>query len=102
MTTHTQPQPDFSHSRSRRYHPPAIAAGARATSAGLRTPRIDAHGRPYLGRAVRLLGHGHHDAREAERLLLDAAQQEGIPHHHIELHTQPWLQTDIHTNHGPS
>ena len=92
----------FAALRSCRYGAPAVASGRRAVSAGLRTPRVDAHGRPYMGRGVRLLGGGVHDAREAERLLLDAAAEEGVSHDEIELETKPWLETEIQSSQGPS
>ena len=95
-TTDTTPR------RSRRYHPPALNTGSRAVRANLRVPKTDRRGRAYLGRDHHLLGHGFHDSREAERLLLDAAEQLGLDHHALELHTQPWLRTDINAGLGPS
>ena len=94
--------PDFSPLRSRRYAPPAINTGVRAVRANLRVAKTDKHGRPYIGRDQHLLGQGFHDGREAERLLLDAADQLGLDHQAVELEARHWLQTEINAGLGPS
>ncbi len=88
--------------RSRRYQPPAISTGTRATRANLRVAKTDKHGRGYEGRDQHLLGHGFHDSREAERLLLEGADELGLGHRAVELDTRPWLETDINAGFGPS
>ncbi len=88
--------------RSRRYHLPAISTGTRATRANLRVAKTDKHGRGYQGRDQHLLGHGFHDSREAERLLLESAGELGLDHRAVELDTRPWLETDINAGFGPS
>ena len=94
--------PDFSHLRSRRYQPPAINTGVRAVRANLRVAKTDKHGRTYIGRDQHLLGQGFHDGREAERLLLDAADQLGLDHKAVELDARHWLETEINAGLGPS
>ena len=93
---------DFSRTRSQRYSPPSLGGCLRAQRAYLRTPKRDRHGRPYLGRDHALLGHGFHDAREAERLLLEAAAAHGLPHEFIAIEARPWLETDIQAGLGPT
>ena len=51
---------------------------------------------------TRSWGHGFHDVREAERLLLDAAAEQGLGHDSIEIEGRPWLETDINAGLGPS
>ncbi len=92
---------DFSDLRSRRFAAPQVAAGLRVQHGCLREPRRDRRGREYLGRNHHLLGQGFHDAREAERLLLQAAEQEALPHSSIELEARPWLETEINASVGP-
>ena len=93
---------DFSTLRSETFSVPQLGAGLRVRHAFLREPQRDRHGRAYDGRAHALLGHGFHDAREAERLLLDAAAQQGLPHDAIQIEAAPWLETEINSSMGPS
>ena len=93
---------DIDRLRSRRYSPPAINCGVRATRANLRVAKTDKHGRPYIGRDQHLLGQGFHDGREAERLLLAAADELGLDHHAVELDARHWLETEINAGLGPS
>ncbi len=93
---------DFSELRSERFSAPRLGVGLRAQRACLRTPKRDRHGREYLGRGQSLLGHGFHDAREAERLLLEAAEEAGLPHESVEIEARPWLDTEINAGLGPS
>ncbi len=95
-------QHDLDRLRSRRYAPPAINTGVRAVRANLRVAKTDKHGRPYIGRDQHLLGQGFHDSREAERLLLDAADQLGLDHKAVELDARHWLETEINAGLGPS
>lgn len=88
--------------RSRRYSPPAINCGVRATRANLRVAKTDKHGRRYIGRDQHLLGQGFHDGREAERLLLAAADELGLDHRAVELDARHWLETEINAGLGPS
>ena len=88
--------------RSRRYAPPAVSTGTRAVRANLRVAKTDRHGRRYTGRDQHLLGQGFHDSREAERLLLDAAEQLGLDHRAVELNARHWLETEINAGLGPS
>ena len=69
---------DFSALRSRAFDAPRVNSGARALRAALRMPKRDKHGRRYRGRDRSLLGHGHHPAAEAERILLDEADRLGL------------------------
>lgn len=100
--THPDERDQLARLRSRRYSPPAISTGARAVRANLRVPKTDRHGRRYIGRDQHLLGHGFHDSREAERLLLDAAEQLGLDHRAVELDARHWLETEINAGLGPS
>lgn len=93
---------DFSGLRSERFAAPRLGTGLRARRAHLRAPKRDRHGREYLGRDHALLGHGFHDVREAERLLLDAAEGLGLPHESVQIDAQPWLDTEINAGLGPS
>lgn len=93
---------DIDRLRSRRYSPPAINCGVRAVRANLRVAKTDKHGRRYLGRDQHLLGQGFHDGREAERLLLAAADELGLDHHAVELDARHWLETEINAGLGPS
>ena len=93
---------DFSQSRSERYSAPRLGGGLRAQRAYLKTPKRDRRGREYLGRDHALLGHGFHDLREAERLLLETAAAQGLPHDSLEIEAQPWLATEINAGLGPS
>ncbi len=93
---------DFSQLRSRTFATPRLGCGLRARRAYLREPKRDQHGREYVGRNHALLGHGFHDVREAERLLLDAAAEQGLGHDSIEIEGRPWLETDINAGLGPS
>ena len=88
--------------RSQRYAPPAIHSGSRAVRANLRVRKTDRHGRGYVGRDQHLLGQGFHDSREAERLLLDAAEELGLGHDAVELEARHWLETEINAGLGPS
>ena len=89
--------------RSRRYqpagdqhrdarHPRQPASRRRPTSTGVVT-------RAATSTCV---GHGFHDSREAERLLLESADELGLDHHALELDTRHWLETDINAGFGPS
>ncbi len=93
---------DFSRLRSESFSAPRLGGGLRARRAHLRTPKRDRHGRPYLGRDHALLGHGFHDVREAERLLLDAADEHGLSHDSVAIEAEPWLETEINAGLGPS
>lgn len=93
---------DIDRLRSRRYAPPAINSGVRAVRANLRVAKTDKHGRRYIGRDQHLLGQGFHDGREAERLLLAAADELGLDHRAVELDARHWLQTEINAGLGPS
>ncbi len=93
---------DFSALRSRRFAAPQVAAGLRVQHGCLREPKQTRQGREYLGRNHHLLGQGFHDSREAERLLLEAAAQEGLPHDSVEIEARPWLETEINAGADPS
>ena len=93
---------DFSALRSETFSAPRLAVGLRARRAFLRQPKRDKHGRVYEGRNHALLGDGFHDAREAERLLLDAAAEQGLDHHAVRIEAAPWLETEINASVGPS
>lgn len=93
---------DFSDLRSQRFAAPQVAAGLRVQRGCLREPKRSQQGREYLGRNHHLLGEGFHDAREAERLLLAAAEEEGLPHDSVEIEARPWLETEINASAGPS
>ena len=93
---------DFSQLRSETFSAPRLGGGLRARRAYLREPKRDRHGREYLGRNHALLGNGVHDIREAERLLLDAAAEQGLGHESVAIDAQPWLETQINTGLGPS
>lgn len=93
---------DLNRLRSRRYAPPAINSGVRAVRANLRVAKTDKHGRRYIGRDQHLLGQGFHDGREAERLLLAAADELGLDHRAVELEARHWLETEINAGLGPS
>lgn len=93
---------DFSQLRSERFSAPRLGRELRARRACLRETKRDRHGRPYLGRNHALLGSGFHDAREAERLLLDAAAEQGLSHEAVEIEAAPWLETEINAGLGPS
>lgn len=86
---------DFSALRSERFAAPNLNAGVRARRAALRTPALDKAGRGYRARSQALLGNGFHDAREAERLLLEAADALGADHAGIEIEGRHWLETEI-------
>lgn len=86
---------DFSALRSSAFDAPRANLGARALRAALRVPKRDKHGRPHLGRDQALLGNGFHSAAEAERLLLDAAEQIGLGHEAVEIDGRHWLRTRI-------
>ena len=93
---------DFSELRSETFSAPRLGGGLRARRAYLRTPKRDRQEREYIGRDHALLGNGFHDAREAERLLLDAADEQGLSHRAIEIEAQAWLETEINAGLGPS
>ena len=93
---------DFSGLRSERFSAPRLGRCLRAQRAYLREAKRDCHGREYLGRNHSLLGHGFHDAREAERLLLDAADEQGLLHEAVAIEAEPWLETEINAGLGPS
>ncbi len=93
---------DFSQLRSETFSAPRLGRCLRAQRAHLREPKRDCHGREYLGRNHALLGHGFHDVREAERLLLDAADEQGLSHEAVAIEAQPWLETEINAGLGPS
>ena len=93
---------DFSRLRSENFSAPRLGGRLRAQRAHLRVPKRDRHGREYIGRDHALLGNGFHDAREAERLLLDAAAEQGLPHEAVSIEAEPWLQTEINAGLGPS
>ena len=93
---------DFSQLRSETFSAPQLGGRLRARRAYLREPKRDRHGRDYQGRNHALLGHGFHHTREAERLLLDAAESEGLTHESIQIEAAPWLETEINTSLGPS
>jgi len=93
---------DFSRLRSGTFSAPRLGGGLRAQRACLREPKRDRDGRPYVGRNHHLLGHGLHDIREAERLLIDAADEQGLSHDAIELEAEPWLEAEINASLGPS
>ena len=93
---------DFSRLRSETFSAPRLGGRLRAQRAHLRAPKRDRHGREYIGRDHALLGNGFHDAREAERLLLDAAAEQGLPHESVSIEAEPWLQTEINAGLGPS
>ena len=92
---------DFSQLRSERFLAPQLGRGLRARRAFLREPKRDSHGRDYVGRNHALLGHGFHDVREAERLLLDAADEQSLSHNAIAIEAKPWLETEINAGLGP-
>ena len=93
---------DFSQLRSRTFSAPRLGGGLRARRAFLREPKQDRHGRNYQGRNHALLGHGFHDTQEAERLLLEAADEQGLPHDAVQIEAVPWLETEIGSSLGPS
>ena len=93
---------DFSRLRSETFSAPQLGRGLRAQRAYLREPRRDRHGRSYVGRNHALLGSGFHDTREAERLLLDAAEEQGLSHEAVAIEAAPWLETEINAGLGPS
>ena len=93
---------DFSQLRSETFSAPRLGRSFRAQRAHLREPKRDQHGREYLGRNHTLLGNGFHDVREAELLLLDAADEQGLPHEAVSIEAQPWLETEINAGLGPS
>ena len=93
---------DFSHLRSETFSAPRLGGGLRAERASLRAPKRDRHGRAYQGRNHSLLGRGFHDVREAEQLLLDAAEAQGLSHDSLEIDARPWLETEINAGLGPS
>lgn len=93
---------DFSQLQSETFSALQLGGSLRAQRACLRVPKRDRHGRAYLGRDHALLGSGFHDAREAERLLLDAADEQGLPHDSVSIEAQPWLETEINAGLGPS
>ncbi len=93
---------DFSRARSERYSAPRLGGGLRAERACLRTPKRDRQGREYLGRDHALLGNGFHDVREAERLLLETAEAQGLSHESVAIEARPWLETEISAGLGPS
>jgi len=93
---------DFSGLRSETFSAPQLGGRLRAQRAHLRVPKRDRHGREYLARDHALLGNGFHDAREAERLLLDATEEHGLPHEAVSIEAEPWLQTEINAGFGPS
>jgi hypothetical protein len=43
-----------------------------------------------------------HDVREAERLLLDAAEEQGLSHESVAIEVEPWLESEINAGLGPS
>ena len=86
---------DFSALRSSAFDAPRANLGARALRAALRAPKRDKHGRRYSGRDQALLGNGFHSAAEAERLLLEAAEQSGLGHEAVEIDGRHWLRTRI-------
>ena len=92
---------DFTGLRSQRFSAPRVATGMRVERGCLREPKRSRQGREYLGRNHHLLGQGFHDSREAEQLLLDAAEQEGLGHESIEIEALPWLETEINASAGP-
>ena len=93
---------DFSQLRSETFSAPQLGCGLRARRAYLREPKRDRRGREYRGRNHALLGNGFHDVREAERLLLDAAAEQGLGHESVEIEARPWLETEINAGLGPS
>lgn len=93
---------DFSRLRSETFSAPRLGGRLRARQAHLRVPKRDRHGREYLARDHALLGNGFHDAREAERLLLDAAEEQGLTHEAVSISAEPWLQTEINADFGPN
>ncbi len=93
---------DFSQLRSERFSAPRLGGRLRAQRASLRTPKLDAHGRAYQGRNHALLGQGFHDVREAERLLLEAAEEQGLSHDAVSIEAASWLETEIQSSVGPS
>ncbi|MCY3567441.1 MAG: hypothetical protein OXH38_02345 [Chloroflexi bacterium] len=93
---------DFSELRSERFSTPRLGTELRARRAHLRGPKRDRHGREYLGRDHALLGHGFHDAREAERLLLDTAAAQGLSHESVDIEAKHWLETEINAGLGPN
>ncbi len=93
---------DFSRLRSETFSAPRLGGGLRARRAYLREPKRDRHGREYQGRNHALLGNGFHDVREAERLLLDAADDQGLGHDAVAIEARPWLETEINAGLGPS
>ncbi len=93
---------DFSQLRSEVFSAPQLGRSLRAQRACLRVPKRDRHGREYLGRDHALLGSGFHSAREAEQLLLDAAESQGVSHEAVSLEAKPWLETEINAGLGPS
>jgi len=93
---------DFSRLRSETFSAPRLGGRLRAQRAHLRVPKRDRHGREYVARDHALLGHGFHDTREAERLLLDAADEQGLTHEAVSIEAEPWLETEINAGLGPS
>jgi len=92
---------DFSRLRSERFSAPRLGCGLRARRAYLREAKADRHGREYLGRGDALLGHGFHEVGEAERLLLEAAAEQGLGHEAVAIEAEPWLETEINAGFGP-
>lgn len=93
---------DFSQLRSERFSAPQLGGSLRARRAYLREAKRDRRGREYSGRNHALLGSGFHDIREAERLLLDAATEQGLSHDAVVIEAEPWLETEINAGLGPS
>ena len=93
---------DFSRLRSETFSAPQLGGGFRARRAHLRVPKRDRHGREYTARDHALLGNGFHDTREAERLLLDAASEQGLSHEAVSIEAESWLETEINAGLGPS
>ena len=93
---------DFSQLRSEAFSVPQLGRCLRAQRAWLRETKRDCHGREYVGRNHALLGHGFHDVDEAERLLVDAAEEQGLSHEAVSIEASPWLETEINAGVGPS
>ena len=93
---------EFSELRSESFSVPRLGRCLRAQRAYLREAKRDRHGREYLGRNHALLGQGFHGVREAERLLLEAAEERGLSHEAVAIEAEPWLETEINAGLGPS
>jgi hypothetical protein len=93
---------DFSRLRSETFSAPQLGRSLRARRAHLREPKRDRSGREYFGSNHALLGNGFHDIREAERLLLNAADEQGLSHDAVAIEAEPWLESEINTSVGPS